>query len=89
MIATSERIPSDNCCVKIQISLRICTVWSDSSLDAFWIAKDTKFLHAYNKRQRLRSDGLDVQADLSLRCLHMLEGMFSHVAAQTSVAFRQ
>ena len=33
---------------KVQISLRICTVWSESSLDAFWIAKDAKFLHADN-----------------------------------------
>ena len=27
---------------KSQISLRICTVWSESSLGAFWIAKDAK-----------------------------------------------
>ena len=31
---------------KIQISLRIRAVWSESSLGAFWIAEDTKFLHA-------------------------------------------
>ena len=31
---------------KIQISLRIRAVWSESSLDAFWIAKDAKFVHA-------------------------------------------
>ena len=31
---------------KIQISLRIRTVWSETSLSAFWIAKDAKFLHA-------------------------------------------
>ena len=30
---------------KIQISLRICPVWSESSLDAFWTAKDAKILH--------------------------------------------
>ena len=30
--------------VKIQIRLRIRAVWSESSLDAFWIAKDAKFL---------------------------------------------
>ena len=29
---------------KIQIGLRIRTVWSEPSLDAFWIAKDAKFL---------------------------------------------
>ena len=34
---------------KIQISLRICAVWSESSLGAFWIAKDTNFLHADNE----------------------------------------
>ena len=34
---------------KIQISLHTCTVWSESSLGAFWIVKDTKFLHAGNK----------------------------------------
>ena len=32
--------------VKIQIRLRIRAVWSESLLDAFWIAKDAKFLHA-------------------------------------------
>ena len=34
---------------KIQISLRIRAVWSESSLSAFWIVKDAKFLHADNK----------------------------------------
>ena len=29
----------------IQISLRIRAILSESSLDAFWIAKDAKFLH--------------------------------------------
>ena len=29
----------------MQISLRIRSVWSDYSLDVFWIAKDAKFLH--------------------------------------------
>ena len=32
--------------LKIQISLRIRAVWSESSLDAFWIAKVAKFPHA-------------------------------------------
>ena len=31
---------------KIQIGLRICAVWSESSLGAIWIAKDAKFLNA-------------------------------------------
>ena len=31
---------------KIQISVRIRAGWSESSLGAFWIAKDAKFLNA-------------------------------------------
>ena len=34
---------------KIQISLRIRAFWSESSLGAFWIARDTMFVHADNK----------------------------------------
>ena len=34
---------------KIQISLRIRAVWSESSLGVFWISKDAKFLHADNE----------------------------------------
>ena len=34
------------CANKIQISLRIRAVWSESFLDAFWIAKATTFLYA-------------------------------------------
>ena len=34
---------------KIQIRLRECAVWSESSLGAFWIAKDAKFLRADNE----------------------------------------
>ena len=33
----------------IQISLRIRAFWSECSLGAFRIAKDAKFLHAYNE----------------------------------------
>ena len=33
---------------KIQISLRIRAVWSESSLGAFWIAKEATFLDADN-----------------------------------------
>ena len=36
--------------VMIQISLCIWAVWSESSLVAFWIAKDAKFLHVDNRR---------------------------------------
>ena len=32
--------------VKIQISLGICPIWSESSLCAYWVAKDPSFLHA-------------------------------------------
>ena len=35
--------------VKIQISLRMRVVWLESSLSAFWIAKDAKFLQAENE----------------------------------------
>ena len=34
---------------KILIRLRIRAVWSESSLGAFWIAKDAKFLHTIDK----------------------------------------
>ena len=34
---------------KIQIRLRIRAVWSESSLDSFWIGNDTKFLHVDNE----------------------------------------
>ena len=35
--------------VKIQISLRIRAVWSESSLPAFWIAEDAKFHYVDNE----------------------------------------
>ena len=34
---------------KIQVCLRIRAVWSESSLDALWIAQDAKFLYADNE----------------------------------------
>ena len=34
------------------------------------------------RQQRLWSDYSDAQADLSLRCVHMSEGTFSHAAAK-------
>ena len=58
--------------VKIQIRLR------ESSLCAFWIAKDAKFLHMDNEY----SDCEDAQADLSLRWVHMSDGTFSHVQVE-------
>ena len=50
--------------VKIQISLCIHAVQSESSLKAFWIAKNAKFLHASIKDC---SDCMDVQADLRIQ----------------------
>ena len=32
--------------MKTQVSLGICPIWSESSLYAQWVAKDTRFLHA-------------------------------------------
>ena len=34
---------------KIQISLRMRAVWSEFSLDVFWVAEDAKFLNAANE----------------------------------------
>ena len=64
---------------KIQISLRICAVWSESSLGVFLIAEDAKFLHDDNEDW---SDCSDAQADLSLRSAKILEGTSLHVVAQ-------
>ena len=50
--------------VKIQISLRIHTIWSESALGAFLIAKDAKLINTDNEDW---SGCADVQADLSLR----------------------
>ena len=44
--AKSENVPSYMRPLKIQISLRIRAVWSESSLGEFLIAKDAKFLRA-------------------------------------------
>ena len=55
---------------KIQISLRIRAVWSESSLSAFWIAKDAKFVHA------------DSLMMIWVFVGRTLEGTFFHVTAQ-------
>ena len=47
--AMSEQVPWDMCPAKFQISLRIHAVCSESSLGAFWIVKDAKFIHAHNE----------------------------------------
>ena len=57
---------------KIQISLRIRSGWSESSLNAFWIVKDAKFLHADNEDW---SDCTNTQANLSP---HVRRNVFSH-----------
>ena len=60
---------------KIQSSLHIRAVWSDSSLGTFWIAKDPKFL---------RVDNEDSNQTARMRRLiwvfvgHMSGGTFSH-----------
>ena len=64
----------------IQIRLRIATVWSASSLRAFWIVKDAKLLHEDNEDG---SDCADTLADMNARWAHMLDGTFSYVAVQT------
>ena len=52
---------------KTQISWSIHPVWSESSLCAWWVAKDPLFLHADS---RLWSDWADAQAYPSLRLAH-------------------
>ena len=56
-VATSKHVSLDMCAqrrfrsaclAKIQISLRIRAVWSESSLGTFWRASDAKFFHADN-----------------------------------------
>ena len=56
---------------KIQISLGIRPVWSESSLCVHWVAKDARFLHADSEDsdQTGRMPRL-AQADLSLRWVH-------------------
>ena len=63
----------------IQISLRIRTVCSDSSLNAFRIAKKTHIFYACNEDL---SDFTDEQTDLSLRWTHISKGTFTDVSAQ-------
>ena len=46
-------------------------------LNAFWTAKDTKFLHEDNGDSD--QTAADAQVDLSLRWAHMSGGTFSHV----------
>ena len=61
----------------VQFSLRIRAVWSESSLGAFWIVMDAKFLNADKDDW---SDCAHAQTDLSLCWAHMQEDTFFHVA---------
>ena len=45
----TKNVPSDVCQAKIQIRLRECAVWSESSPGTFWIAKDANSRHVDNK----------------------------------------
>ena len=45
---------------KLRISLRICAVWSESSVCAFWIVKVSLC-----RQQRFWSEGVDAQANMS------------------------
>ena len=58
-------------------SVLIHAVQSVSSLGAFWIAKDAKFLHANNKD--FDQIALMCMLILYLYQVHMSEGVFSHV----------
>ena len=40
---------SEKTCAPIKIGLRFRTICLESSLGAFWIAKDAKFIHVDNK----------------------------------------
>ena len=67
--------------IRIQISICISSlirILTGRILDS----KDAKFLHADKKDW---SDCADAQADLSLHCLHMSEGMISQVGAHFSL----
>ena len=72
---------------KIQISLRIRAVWSESSPGAFLNAKDQRCKVASCEQQRLWSDCAGTQAHKSLRWAHMSEGTFSHVVVHFGFCF--
>ena len=69
---------------KTQLSLGILPVWSESSLCAQWVAKDSSFLHADSEDS---SDWVDAQADLSLRRGHMPFSWLCHKAAHIFLFF--
>ena len=49
---------------KVGISLCIRTIWSESLLGAFWIAKDAKFLYADNEDWTDCADSQAVESSL-------------------------
>ena len=65
---------------KIQISLGIRPVWSESSLSA--MKKAWVLSYPMSAQRRLWSDWADAQVDLSLRWAHMPFCCFCHEAAQ-------
>ena len=69
------------CSAKIQISLRIRTVWPESSLGAFWGAKDENFLHVDNDDWW---ECADAEADLSLRCAYVRRHVAAHFYTMTN-----
>ena len=75
----SENVPSDmhGHPVKIQISLHIHEVWSESSIETYLIAMDAKFIHADNKD----SDQTAQICRLIWVFVGHTEGIFSHVGA--------
>ena len=70
------------CQVKIQISLHICTVWSEFSMDTFWKAMDAKFFHKDNEDW---SDCAEIKADLSLRWAYVSWYAFSCRSSYVSI----
>ena len=52
---------------KTQISLGMRPVWSESSLCAQWVVKDSRVFHAHSEDW---SDWADAQADLNIRWAH-------------------
>ena len=60
---------------KIQISLRIRAFWSESSLGAFWIANNAKFLHADNEGTNQTAQANEVEFSLGA---YVRAYVFSH-----------
>ena len=71
---------------KIQISLGIRRVWSESLLCAQWVAKDPIFLHVDSEDSSDWADAQAAQSDYSLRWVHMPFCRFCHEAANLCIA---